>query len=439
LVDSSGKTRSLLDRIGAPYREITGRGQIREIDALIIGRESLDSSTRTLLAGVREDGWMRSGLPILVLEQIDPGSGHLIFEQVSERHAFIQDEGHPLLRGLADADFKNWRGESDFFETPTPVDPRTEYSPHYPHYKFRVSNRGIVATTVIRKPAFGGVHPILGSGFDLMNTPLAEMTVENSRVIFCQMDVTNRYGTDPAATILFQNLLSGLADRAPAASHPSRALAVADAAFRVVLEECAIDAVFAEALPGKLNPYDVVIVANVPELTESGESSLRQFVQNGGRAVLCGGGISTSLAASVGMDARAGSIFHTTIKSRHPLLAGLGNSDFYFREPKTVTLFRGGGAENILADPLFAVRELGKGRFIFLGLDPEHFRPAAPAGEQSFIDAYVHQKAYRILNTILDNAGVRHLPLSPFEPAVDSKPLYIAGLPDYDVNAFHNW
>ena len=439
LVDSNGTTRSLLDRIGVQYREVSGRGQIPGIDALIVGRESLDDSARTLLADLREDGWTRAGLPILVLEQSDPGSGQLVFEQVSERHAFIQDESHPLLAGLADADFKNWRGGSDFFKTPTPVDPGTEYSPHYPHYKFRVSNRGIVATHAIRKPAFGSFHPILGTGFDMMNTPLAEMTVENSRVVFCQVDVTDHYGMDPAATILFQNLLDGLSNPPPTGPRPSRTLAIADAPFHAILEECRIDSVFVEGMPGDLSRYDVVIAANVPQLSDSEHASIRQFVQNGGVAVCCGGEVPSSLTAPFGIEPTVASIFHATITNHHPLLAGLGNSDFYFREPKAAILFRGEGADPILSDPILSVQDYGKGKFIFLGLDPENFRPSAPAGEQSFIDVYVHQKAYRILNTVLRNAGVRHLPLSPFEAAGDSRPMYISNLPDYDVNAFHNW
>jgi hypothetical protein len=121
------------------------------------------------------------------------------------------------------------------------------------------------------------------------------------------------------------------------------------------------------------------------------------------------------------------------------LLAGLGNSDFYFREPKAVTECQAEGSENPLADSVLSVREYGKGQYIFLGVDPENFRPTVPEEEQSFIDGYVHQKAFRILNTVLRNAGVRHLPLSPFEDPGGSRSLYIPDLPDYDVNAFHNW
>ncbi len=46
------------------------------------------------------------------------------------------------------------------------------------------------------------------SGFDLAESPLLEVTRGKGRIVFCQLDVSNRYGTDPVATQLVDNLFA---------------------------------------------------------------------------------------------------------------------------------------------------------------------------------------------------------------------------------------
>jgi hypothetical protein len=439
LLDSNGRTRTLLDQEGVSYREVSSADQMAEVGALIIGRESWSEGTEALLRSLRESGRTDSGLPVLVLEQAGATLGQLILEQVSERCVFIQDRNHPLVAGLEAEDFSNWRGAGDFFEVPTPVDPGTEYSEHYPHYKFRVSNRGIVATNVLRKTAFGGLHPVLGCGFDMMNTPLAETTLSNSTVVFCQADVTNRCGIDPAATQLFRNLLNYLAACAKRVPSPSRTLALADEHFRAVLETCRIDAEYAEEVPAGWKTCDILLLANSAILGDLAAEDLAAFVRGGGRVILCSGEDPAVPDVPFALRATPASHFHLTVSDQHPLMAGLGNSDFYFREAKPVTEFQLEDSERILSEPVIAVRNDGRGQWIFIGLDPARFHADLSDEERSFIDSYVEQKAYRILNVVLHNAGVRHLPFAPWESGDAVPSPYLADLPDYDVNAFHNW
>jgi predicted amidohydrolase YtcJ len=54
---------------------------------------------------------------------------------------------------------------------------------------------------LIEKPLCGDFLPILDGGFSLQYSPLLEYREGNGMVLFCQMDVTGRTATDPAAEL----------------------------------------------------------------------------------------------------------------------------------------------------------------------------------------------------------------------------------------------
>ncbi len=64
---------------------------------------------------------------------------------------------------------------------------------------WRCGNRGNVASVLIEKPARGDFLPILDGGFSLQYSPLLEYREGQGLVLFCQLDVTGRTETDPAA------------------------------------------------------------------------------------------------------------------------------------------------------------------------------------------------------------------------------------------------
>ncbi len=67
---------------------------------------------------------------------------------------------------------------------------------------WRCGNRGNVASVLIEKPARGDFLPILDGGFSLQYSPLLEYREGRGLVLFCQLDVTGRTETDPAAETL---------------------------------------------------------------------------------------------------------------------------------------------------------------------------------------------------------------------------------------------
>jgi len=77
------------------------------------------------------------------------------------------------------------------------------------------SSNGTVAAFHFRKPQTGRFRSLLSSGFDLLYSPLTELELGRGRILLCQLDVTNRYGRDPVATLVVNRLLEYAGTREP--------------------------------------------------------------------------------------------------------------------------------------------------------------------------------------------------------------------------------
>jgi beta-galactosidase len=73
---------------------------------------------------------------------------------------------------------------------------------------WRCGNRGNVASALIEKPACGDFLPILDGGYSLQYSPLLEYREGRGMVLFCQMDVSGRTESDPAAEALARNIFN---------------------------------------------------------------------------------------------------------------------------------------------------------------------------------------------------------------------------------------
>ena len=82
---------------------------------------------------------------------------------------------------------------------------------------------------LIEKPARGDFLPILDGGYGLQYSPLMEYREGKGMVLFCQMDVTGRTESEPAADALVRNLLQ-LRRRRGNRRRDRKALYVGDAA-----------------------------------------------------------------------------------------------------------------------------------------------------------------------------------------------------------------
>ena len=72
---------------------------------------------------------------------------------------------------------------------------------------WRRGNWGNVASVLIEKPPRGDFLPILDGGYALQYSPLLAYREGRGLVLFCQMDVTGRTESDPAAETLANNIL----------------------------------------------------------------------------------------------------------------------------------------------------------------------------------------------------------------------------------------
>jgi len=214
--DPKGDTRAMLKKAGVKFIPTSSMKRLKNRNALlIIGRHCLEKAANVKKLGASFDEAVNNGLRVIVFEQAAENVLGLRLEETSPRHTFIRAKKHPAFRELEDGDFSYWRGDSDLVKAyADPLEPFGGKVPPtrsgregYPVRLWRWGNDNCVATYVIKKPQVGACRALVDCGFDLMETPLLEVVRGKGRMIFCQLDVTNRYGTDPAATRLVNNLL----------------------------------------------------------------------------------------------------------------------------------------------------------------------------------------------------------------------------------------
>jgi beta-galactosidase len=191
-------------------RKLVTEGTPKPGDLLIIPRHTLAADVdgqqlnMRLLEEMKLDDLIEQGLRVLVMEQDLDNVFGLQTEDVRPRRTFIAANGHPVFDGLAESDLSYWRGSSNLSPATDPISPSDN---RFPDRMWNVSNTNAVASRTPIRPQVGANRALVVSGFDLQEAPLLEVTRGKGRIIFCQMDVTNRYGIDPAATKLLDNIV----------------------------------------------------------------------------------------------------------------------------------------------------------------------------------------------------------------------------------------
>ncbi|MFA5263499.1 MAG: beta galactosidase jelly roll domain-containing protein [Opitutaceae bacterium] len=214
LFDPKGMTTKLLNRLGIGFTGIGAGDSLDGYDVLIIGREAiaLDNSLPSL-------DRVPEGMKVLVFEQSEEALQQRLGFRVQTRgirNAFVRVPGHPALDGLSAANFADWRGAATLVQSHFDL-PKEENT--YPMVLWcgfentrvwRNGNNENIASVVIEKPSKGNWLPVIDCGFDLQYSPLLEYSEGKGKVVFCQLDVTERTVGDPAADQLCRNLLSYL-------------------------------------------------------------------------------------------------------------------------------------------------------------------------------------------------------------------------------------
>jgi beta-galactosidase len=348
LFDPRGETARLLDELGVRYQSVEADADLTGFEVLILGKAAL-----TVDGPAPDVARVRDGLKVLAFEQTAAALEKRLGFRVQEyglRQVFPRVAGHPALAGLEPVHLRDWRGEA------TILPPRLDYvlSDRYsgaPVVRWcglevprlwRCGNRGNVASVLIEKPARGDFLPLVDGGFSLQYSPLMEYREGQGLVLFCQMDVTGRTESDPAAARLVRNLLNYISSWTPA---PSRqALYVGEAAGRHYLESAGVSP--GTYAGGPLSPDQVLVVGR------GGGQVLAEHAPAVARWLKAGGHL---LALELeAQEANAFLPFQVrTVQQEHiatyfepldrgSLLAGVGPADVHNRDPRQLPLLAGG-------------------------------------------------------------------------------------------------
>lgn len=373
LLDPKGETGKALGGTGVKFERVEGTGDLSRFDVLIVGKEALSAD------GPGPDvSRVRDGLKVIVFEQTAQVLERRFGFRVAEyglREVFRRVPGHPLLAGLDADHFRDWRGEA------TISSPRLQYTMrprHGPTIKWcgidvsrpwRCGCRGNVASVLIEKPARGDFLPIVDGGYALQYCPFLQFHDGKGLVLFCQLDVSGRSETEPAAEILVNNILRHVSDWTP--SPRRQVMFVGDAAGRKYLESAGLSPA---DYPGDgLTPDRILIVGpGGGKRLAADAAAIEKWLDRGGHLLALGlDGAEAQAFLPFKVQTRRGEHIGAHFEPAGPtsLLAGIGPADVHNRDPREIPLITGGAI--VTGDGVLARSE--KGNVVFCQFVPWQF------------------------------------------------------------------
>jgi hypothetical protein len=348
LFDPKGETARQLDALGVRYPSVDAAADLSSCDVLIIGKGALTREGPG--PDVRR---VRDGLKVVVMEQTAEALEQRFGFRVAEyglRQVFQRLTDHPLLAGLDAENLRDWRGEA------TTLPPRLKYvvGPRYaPMVKWcgidvtrvwRCGCRGSVASVLIEKPARGDFLPLLDGGYSLQYSPLLEYREGRGMVLFCQMDVTGRTESDPAADRLMRNIVGYACDWQP--SPRREAFYIGDPAGKAHLEAAG----FTPGTCGKEPlPNDSVLIVGPGggRQLAGREADVRAWFASGVNVLAIGLDeveANAFLPFAVQMKTAEHIAAYFSPPAADSWLAGIGPADVHNRDPRELPLIVGGAA-----------------------------------------------------------------------------------------------
>jgi hypothetical protein len=261
---------------------------------------------------------------------------------------------------------------------------------------WRCGNRGNVASVLIEKPARGDFLPILDGGFSLQYSPLTEYREGKGMVLFCQLDVTGRTESDPAAQMVAQNIMRYVSDWKPAPHR--KAVYAGDPAGRSFLQTIGVDS---HPYDGNLSNDEVLVLGSGGGPAFAKDSSvLGKFLKSGGN--LLGVGLSESDVAAllpVNVTMKTAEHISSFFEPFGPnsLLAGIGPADVHNRDPRELSLISSGA--QAVGDGVLA--KVDDANVVFFQMPPWQFED----GKQSNLRR-TFRRASLVLDRLLANMGV---------------------------------
>ena len=381
LLDTDGGSAAMLKRAGLNFTRVNSPAEVPAGAVLIIGRRSMTASFNL-------NELLDRGVNVVSFEQ-KAITGQVLLEEVRQRYAFPQADDHPVFDGLQTADFRNWRGETGMLVKYPPL-PEGKWYGHW-------GTEGIVCTGALQKPPAAPGRVLAACDFDLRAAAMIEYYGKNGRYIFCQFDVTDKYGIEPAATKLVNNIFRYL--DGPFENTQNELVVIGSSEkTRSALDQ--VQAVYEKAENVRpLTPRTVVALDGTKDFSELNTRwDLPGHVYNGGTVLVF---------AKADMDIRQFPFFVKVQKQdvRFPrieksvsLAAGIGNADLYWRHPFPALVFDIPQKINAPSPAVFAEVPFGAGKYLFVGFDPSK-APEKP-------DCWAKEKSTRVLSTLISNLHV---------------------------------
>lgn len=360
LIDPVGKTKELFDSIRIPYRLSENGKESKKFSAIVIGYNAL--SQKIKFSSELPEA-VQNGAVLIVFEQRNLDVFGLRLHPRGVRQIFPLTSNHPLVSGLSARDLSDWKGEVNLLE-PYP-EPRSGTDGIYPEEPWRWGNKGVVASFMIEKPHTGSFKPLLECEFDLMYTPLLETVEKKGRIIFCQMEVTGRYGKDPVATILLERLLNYVPP---------------------------------------VNKQGGIIIIDKPLSPEEKDRTLSS-VKNGATAIVLGQKpLKDATWLPFVLNTEKALYYRVCFSDSSSKIAeGVSVSDLFFKDRREdVVIIPSEGIEVLTSPGIIANKKWGDGQFIFLTVDPAVYLNPSVSPERK---TRTYHKLNRIFNLIIANSG----------------------------------
>jgi beta-galactosidase len=403
LFDPKGETGRLLNAMGIQCQSVDANVDLSGYDVLVVGKAALTVGGRA-----PDITSVRDGLKVVMFEQASDVLEKRFGFRVQEyglRQVFKRVPDHPLLAGIAAEHLSDWRGAA------TILPPRLKYelSSRYngaPSVRWcdievtrvwRCGNYGNVASVLIEKPVIGDFLPIVDGGFSLQYSPLMEYREGKGMVLFCQMDVSGRTGSDPAAETLARNILEYVSAWKPTPRR--KALYIGDGAGKNYLKEAGVSLGSYEG--GNLSADQVLIVGPSGGYKLSGHAAaVGAWLKGGGNLLLIGldeKEANTFLPLKVRMKNEEHISTYFEPPAKDSLLEGVGPADVHNRDPRELALIREGASA--IGNGILAKAETAK--VVFCQLVPWQFE---------FKKQYNLKRTYRrasfLIARLLANMGV---------------------------------
>jgi len=346
LFDPKGETGKLLSNMGVRCESLKADADMSAYNILIVGKGAL-----TVEGAAPNIRTVRDGLKVLMFEQTSDVLEKRFGFRVQEyglRRAFKRVPDHPVLEGLRTENLRNWRGEATLVPPRRKYELRPRYGPTITRCGIQVTrawrcgNYGNVSSVLIEKPARGDFLPIVDGGFSLQYSPLMEYREGKGMVMFCQMDVTGRTESEPAAKRLVQNLLAYVSAWTPAPRR--KALYLGEQAGRTQMEMAGI--LIGSYTGGKPRPENVLIVGpGGGKMLTPHKGDIAGWLKQGGHVLAIGLGESEArafLPFTVAMKKAEHIATYFRPAGVQSLVAGIGPADVYNRDPRNIALVSGG-------------------------------------------------------------------------------------------------